>query len=156
MRSVLPALTVGFLLAIWVVPLFLRDLAQLPTIQSELTVSSMIPYGLYGVVVAATVICLSLLERFYRIWAKFGFNGRALYLAAAYVAASSVFLILMLTPPFQSRVQYFGGDAEGSFGMGCFPTSVIVIVMSLLAIGLRWVALRLVRLLHGDRAEPTH
>ena len=122
-----PGMVVACMSLWWVLPFFLRDVREFD-VGTDLPsfMSYFIAFG--GVFLLIPTVWV--VEWRWGLWAKRRFGGRALYAALLYAILVCGVLLVHIHLDACGLIEYFGGDAGGSFGLLYVPSAVFYLVLA--------------------------
>lgn len=104
----------------WIAPFALLHLGRYPLRQYQ---TSYYPFLVAFVTTAVVSLAGGILERRYNFWEPGGFWQKYFLLMGMYCLNIGVILVITLIMSSYGWISYFGGDAEGSFGMLYIPSA---------------------------------
>jgi hypothetical protein len=127
-----PGWIVFGMLAVWLAPLWVRDLIEYPIVShwnSHLLYAVLFGMALLG------VLALNSLELATGFWSRSGIWLRVLGICGGYASMMTVSLVTILTLDSARVLHYYGGDAGGSPGLLIVPSVIAYCVLGVVLAG---------------------
>ena len=133
----------------WILPFLVISLSQFPLLENLPSYDTyFIPFIITGIF---SLIC-GLVERQTDWWSRAGFWKRYFALNGLYILNISLIIAVTITLHDYRLLRYFGGDAEGSFGL-LYPYTIVFYLVAGIFLGLGK-HLRRVRSSRSARLKP--
>lgn len=122
------------LMSWWIILFFIFALLSYPVGKYF---SSYLPFFISFAVIAVYAFFLSFLNSKFNFWERYGHWKRFFVLIGTYSITIISILIIVVTLDSNGLIQYFGGDAGGSFGLLFLPSIILYFILGVLVSGVK-------------------